>query len=78
MLNVLLLILASLLIFPGKSTVQMDEKKVALFSGNTVVAAAKSDQESPKKRDSEEKSIKEVEDYEKEKPTKNEFTRIIF
>ena len=65
--NVPLFILASLLIFPGISTAQMDEWKVALFSGNQVVASAKSDQEAPQKGDSKEKSIKGIEDYEKEK-----------
>jgi hypothetical protein len=60
-------ILATLLILPWMSTSQMAERKVAPFSGNTAVLAAKSGEESSPKGDSKRGPIKAVEEYEKEK-----------
>jgi hypothetical protein len=67
MMNVPLSALTVLLIFPWVSTAHIDERKVGQFSENAVVASAKSDEESPPKGVSKDKSIKGVEDYEKEK-----------
>jgi len=65
--NVLLIIPAYLVILPWISTAQIDAQEVGQFSGNRLVASAKSDQESPPKGDSRGEPVKAIEKYEKEK-----------
>jgi hypothetical protein len=65
--NTPLFALSVLFILPWVSTAQIDEPKVGQFSGSAVVASAKSDQGSSPQGVSKDKSIKGVEDYEKEK-----------
>jgi len=65
--NVLLFILSYFLILPWVLDAQIDERRVAQLSENTVAASVKNDQESPPRRDSKGKSIKAIEEYEKEK-----------
>jgi len=70
LINVRLFILLYLLIWPWSLTVQIGEGNAALFSENTVLASAKSDEESGSKGDSKGEPIKAIEKYEKEKLAK--------
>jgi hypothetical protein len=67
MMKVLILTLTYFFIFSWISIAPVDAKEAVQFSGNTVVASAKSDQESPPKGNSKDESAKAIDKFEKEK-----------